>query len=126
MSSRWKFLAAAGALAFAVIVALIAYHAGRSSGMKQAGTSAAGAPPSEVTATVRTMPAREGTLTKTITAYGSVVPAPGGLNSLSVPFECRIEQVSASEGQAVSKGETLIVVTGSTDAKLALAQPAPG
>lgn len=122
MTNRSRFMAVTGVLALVVIVALIAYEAGRSSGAKKAETTSASEPPSEVTAAVQTVLAREATLKRTITAYGTIVPAPGGIHNLSVPFECQIERVAASEGQAVSKAEVLLVVTGSPDAKLALAQ----
>ena len=120
MKSRTWWVAVAGALLFALACAFFAYRAGRSRGEAAAGGSAA--PPAEVTAAVAVAPVKNGTVMRTLLAYGSVVPAPGAQFTLSVPFECQVENVPVSEGQAVSKGALLLSVSGSPDAKLALAQ----
>ena len=120
MRSRSWWAAVAGALLLALACAFFAYRVGRSRGEAAAGGSAA--PPAEVTAAVAVVPVKTGTVTRTLLAYGSVVPAPGAQFALSVPFECQVESVPVSEGQAVSKGTLLLSVSGSPDAKLALAQ----
>lgn len=121
MKPRALWAVAAGALALALACTFFAYRAGRSAGAAMAAGGSA-APPAEVTAAVSVVPIKEGTVTRAVDAYGSVVPAPGALFTLSVPFDCQVEKVPVSEGQAVSKGTLLLSVSGSPDAKLALAQ----
>lgn len=121
MKPRTWWITVAAGLLLALACIFFAYRAGRSAGAaKAAGGSAA--PPAEVTAAVAVVPIKEGTVTRAVEAYGSVVPAPGALFTLSVPFDCQVEKVPVSEGQAVSKGTLLLSVTGSPDAKLALDQ----
>lgn len=121
MKPRTWWITVAAVLLLALACTFFAYRAGRSAGAaKAAGGSAA--PPAEVTAAVAVAPIKEGTVTRAVEAYGSVVPAPGALFTLSVPFDCQVEKVPVSEGQAVSKGTLLLSVSGSPDAKLALAQ----
>ncbi len=121
MKPRTWWITVAAVLLLALACIFLAYRAGRSAGAaKAAGGSAA--PPAEVTAAVAVVPIKEGTVTRAVEAYGSVVPAPGALFTLSVPFDCQVEKVTVSEGQAVSKGTLLLSVSGSPDAKLALAQ----
>lgn len=122
MRSRTRIATAAGALIPALAGLFLAYRAGRAAGAAQAARGPSEEPPAEVTATVTVAPIREGTLPLAVEAYGSVVPAPGSSVMLALPFECQVEKVHASEGQAVSRGALLLSVTGSPDAKLALAQ----
>ncbi len=121
MKPRALWITLAGALVFALACGFFAYRAGRSAGVATAAGGSA-PPPAEVTAAVAVAPIKEGTVAQTVDAYGSIVPAPGALFTLSAPFDCQIEKVDVSEGEAVSKGATLLSVTGNPDAKLALAQ----
>jgi membrane fusion protein (multidrug efflux system) len=73
-------------------------------------------------AQVRTMPIREGVITENIVAYGSVIPAPGALQSVSVPFESQVMQIMVSPGQKVSKGNDLLEIKPSPDTALQLEQ----
>lgn len=122
MTRRVLWLAATAAVAIGALCALVAYEVGRSRGVSAAASLGRPAAPAEVTAAVRTSPVEEGTVSRTAVAYGSVVPSPDGLRSLGVPFECQVERVAVSEGQAVVRGAGLLWVTGSPDARLALAQ----
>lgn len=117
-----RIAAAGGALALVLAGLALAYRAGRSAGTAQAARGTSGEPPSEVTASVAVVPLQEGTLSRELDAYGSVVPAPEASSVLSLPFDCQVIKVVVSEGQAVSKGALLLSVTGSPDARLALAQ----
>ncbi|MEJ2671083.1 MAG: efflux RND transporter periplasmic adaptor subunit [Deltaproteobacteria bacterium] len=73
-------------------------------------------------ASVRIAPVREGVLTAYITSYGSVIPAPGALQSVSVPFESQIVQIMVSNGQKVNRGNSLIEIKPSPDTRLQLEQ----
>lgn len=72
------------------------------------------------TATVKAVPIREAVLTEPVTAYGSVVPAPGSLFAISLPYDAKVLSVAVSEGEAVEAQERLIEVQGTPDARLAL------
>ena len=122
MKPRILFAVTGGALVLLLGGLILAYRAGRSAVAAQAARGASGEPPAEVTAAVEVAPIREGTVPLTVEAYGSVVPAPGASFDLSLPFDCQVEKVLVSEGQAVTKGALLLSVTGSPDAKLSLAQ----
>ncbi len=69
-------------------------------------------------ATVRTVPIKKTTIAESITVYGTVVPAPGALQAVSVSFESRIRRILVSKGQRVSKGEILLEIEPSQDAHL--------
>lgn len=73
-------------------------------------------------ALVQTTPIREGTLTENITAYGSVIPAPGALQTESVPFESQVVQIMVSNGQRVSRGNDLCEIKPSPDTYLQMEQ----
>jgi membrane fusion protein (multidrug efflux system) len=73
-------------------------------------------------ALVHTVPIREGDLTENITAYGLVIPAPGALQTVSVPFESQIVQIMVSNGQKVSRGNDLCEIKPSPDTYLQLEQ----
>ncbi len=75
-------------------------------------------------AKVKTAPIRQGVMTENITAYGSVIPAPGALQTVSVPFESQVMQIMVSSGQKVSKGNDLLEIKPSPDAALQLEQAA--
>lgn len=73
-------------------------------------------------AQVQTAPIRQGVLTEQITAYGLVTPAPGALQTVSVPFESQVMQIMVSNGQKVSKGNDLLEIKPSPDTALQLEQ----
>jgi len=122
MKPRTLWITVAVLLLLALACVFFAYRVGRSHGVAEAAGLAESAPLAEVSAAVAVVPIKNGTVTRAVEAYGSVVPAPGALFTLSVPFDCRVDQLLVSEGQAVSKGTLLLSVSGSPDAKLALAQ----
>jgi len=75
-----------------------------------------------VTATVRVVALKRGRLAREIAAFGAIVPAPGGSQSVSVAYECQVAAIAVSEGQVVSAGTPLLTVAESPDARLALEQ----
>lgn len=85
------------------------------------GRQAAETPPESV-ALVRAVPVREGSLTATIAAYGTVIPAPGGRLEMAVPFAARVLRVRVDAGQAVARGDTLLDLEPSPEARLEAGQ----
>jgi len=69
-------------------------------------------------ATVQVVPIREGTITENITTYGTVIPAPGAVQTLSLPFESRVRRIFVSNGQRVSIRKILLEVDPSPDTRL--------
>jgi membrane fusion protein (multidrug efflux system) len=69
-------------------------------------------------ATVQTVPIKKTTITENITVYGTVIPAPGAVQTVSVPFESRIRRILVSNGQRVSQGEILLEIEPSQDTYL--------
>jgi membrane fusion protein (multidrug efflux system) len=76
----------------------------------------------EPTAQVETVPIRTGTITETITVYGTTIPAPGALRTVSVAFESRVLSLMVTDGQEVAKGEALLQIEPSPDTYLQLEQ----
>lgn len=110
-TNRQKWWLAAGA---ALVAMVLAWWWSRS-----------GPPPvasvAEPAARVRVTPVVRTRIAETLVAYGNVVPAPGGVQTLSLPFEGRVKQVLVSSGQAVAAGAALMVIEPSPDARLQLA-----
>jgi membrane fusion protein (multidrug efflux system) len=73
-------------------------------------------------ARVKTAAIRTGTIEEIITVYGEVMPAPGSLQSVSVPFESRVRRVMVNLGQDVTQAEPLVEVEPSPDTYLKLRQ----
>jgi membrane fusion protein, multidrug efflux system len=73
-------------------------------------------------AQVQTAPIREGVMNENIAAYGSVIPAAGAVQSVSVPFESQVVQIMVNQGQKVSKGNDLLEIKPSPDTALQLEQ----
>lgn len=69
------------------------------------------------TATVQVVALAEGSLTESLVAYGTVVPAPSSLRTLVVPFESVVRELVVNEGQDVQAGDTLVVVEPSPEAR---------
>ena len=73
-------------------------------------------------ARVKTAAIRTGTIEEILTVYGEVVPAPGSLQSVSVPFESRVRRVMVNLGQDVTQAEPLVEIEPSPDTYLKLRQ----
>lgn len=77
---------------------------------------------SRVVAKVSVTPLRRDKIEETITAYGTVVPAPGEAETFSVPFECRVRKVLVTPGLAIAKDAPLLEIEPSPDTQLQLDQ----
>ena len=66
-------------------------------------------------APVKVAPIRQGAVTEEITVYGTVVPAAGAVQTVSVPFESRVRRILVSESQRVSQGDLLLEIEPSAD-----------
>jgi len=75
----------------------------------------------DVVARVKVVKARDGVIEQTVKAFGTVVASPEDVQTISVPFECRVRRVLAVAGQAVEADTRLVEVESSPDALLALA-----
>ncbi len=69
-------------------------------------------------AQVKTTAVRKGSVQEMIHVYGTVIPAPGATNALSVPFESRVHRITVNEGQEVSPGEPLLEIGPSPETRL--------
>lgn len=72
----------------------------------------------EPVASVQAVPIKKKTITETITVYGTVIPAPGAVQAISLQFESRIRRILVSNGQRVSEGEILLEIEPSRDTHL--------
>ena len=77
---------------------------------------------SNVVACVKTVPLRQGAVNEQLVVYGEVIPAPGALRTVSVPYESQILAIEVNDGQKVSKGEPLLRIQPSPDTRLQLEQ----
>ncbi len=80
----------------------------------------------EPVATVQAVPIKKTTITETITVYGTVIPAPGAVQAVSLPFESRIHRILVSNGQRVSEGEILLEIEPSRDTRLQVGEARNG
>lgn len=89
---------------------------------------ACGGPPAEAppavepTAEVTVAPIRWGKLTETLIAYGTVIPAPGAAQTMTLPFESQVVQVLITAGQEVDRGQILVQLRPSPNALEEIAQ----
>ncbi len=72
----------------------------------------------EVSALVNVEVVRSAPLTESFVAYGTVVPAPGSVRASTAPFEAIVERLHVSRGQRVARGQMLVDVAPSPDARL--------
>lgn len=73
-------------------------------------------------ATVSVEPIRQTALSTHIAAYGDVVPAPGAIQVVSVPYESMVSRVMVSERQKISRGDALLELKPSPNTQLELEQ----
>ena len=74
----------------------------------------------DVQAAVYCAPVREKIITRRITAYGTVIPSPGAVKALSLPYQVQVTDIYVNEGQTVRKGDRLLKIVPGPDAVLAL------
>jgi membrane fusion protein, multidrug efflux system len=108
------------AIIFIVILTLLGVAIWRL--QKVEGPAATTAARQGTVAPVKTRPIRAGVLTEYITSYGAVIPAPGALRSVSVPFESQVVKIMVSNGQKVGRGNKLLEIKPSPDTRLKLEQ----
>lgn len=72
----------------------------------------------EPVATVTVVPVKEGRIATEIAAYGTIVPAAGALQTVSVPFESQVGRVLVTQADEVSSGDALLEIEPSPDTKL--------
>ncbi len=63
---------------------------------------------------------KKGTITEMVAGYGSVIPAPGTVQIISVPYESQVQAIFVSAGEEVAAGDRLLEIAPSPDTKLAL------
>lgn len=74
------------------------------------------------TACVQTVPLKKGMIAEHIVVYGSVIAAPGALQTVSIPYQSQVVGILVNEGQKVSKGDLLLKIRPSPDTMLKLNQ----
>jgi membrane fusion protein (multidrug efflux system) len=109
-------------LILVIILVLLVVATWRMQGMEGSAAASSGAKAPGPVAPVRTAPIREGVLTEKIAAYGTVIPAPGALQTVSVPFESQVVRIMVNNGQKVSQGNDLLEIKPSPDTYLKLQQ----
>ncbi|MGH7874694.1 MAG: efflux RND transporter periplasmic adaptor subunit [Candidatus Binatia bacterium] len=111
-----------GTLILAVVVTVAAGYLWRSHGSQQAsgeGAAVAQGEPSQAPiASVQVDRITQGTLAKEITVYGTIVPAAGALQTITVPYESRVQRILVAEGQQVSRGDPLLEIAPSWETRL--------
>lgn len=78
--------------------------------------------PSEVIIPVKTAKIEIRNVLKNIYAFGTVTPAPGAIDVVSVTFESYIVHLMVNDGQMVLKGESLIEIQPSQNTSLSFAE----
>lgn len=73
-------------------------------------------------APVKVVPIKKGTLAEEITVYGTIVPAAGAVQTITVPFESRVRRMLVTEGQQVSRGDPLLEIDPSPETNLQIQQ----
>ena len=76
--------------------------------------------PHEPIAKVTVIDLRRRVIEETLTVYGSTLPAPDESQTLSVPYECRVQRVLVTAGRVVERGTPLVEVDPSHETKLLL------
>jgi len=69
---------------------------------------------------VEAAPLKRGTITQTITSYGTVIAQPSDIRAVSVPFESRVMRVMVTAGESITAGTEIVEVQASLDALVSL------
>lgn len=78
--------------------------------------------PLEPIAQVQTIKLHLSEINETLTAYGTVLPWPDKLQTISVSYTSRIEKILVNEGQSFQQGDVLLLLKPAEDAILQLGQ----
>ena len=100
-----------GGLIFAVYV--ITHREKRTAPAGEVAASASGP-----VASVQVTPVQRGRIEETLSAFGSVVAAPGEVEIFSVPFECRVRRILVTAGMEIVTNTPLVEVEPSPDTQL--------
>ena len=76
----------------------------------------------EPIAQVQTIKLQKSEISETLSVYGTVLPWPDKLQTISVPYTSLIEKVQVNEGQLVQQGDALLTLKPGEDALLQLEQ----
>ncbi|TMA95209.1 MAG: efflux RND transporter periplasmic adaptor subunit [Deltaproteobacteria bacterium] len=76
----------------------------------------------EAVAPVTVAPVEKGAVAEEITVYGTIVPAAGAVQAITVPFESRVRRLFVTEGQQVSGGDPLLEIEPSPETHLQVEQ----
>ncbi len=76
----------------------------------------------EPIAQVQTIKLHLSEISETLTVYGTVLPWPDKLQTISVPYTSRVEKILVNEGQSFQQGEVLLLLKPADDATLQLQQ----
>jgi membrane fusion protein (multidrug efflux system) len=81
-------------------------------------TTAEGESSQEPIASIKVAPVKNGTVAEEITVYGTIIPAAGAVQTISVPFESRVRRIHVTEAQRVSQGDAVLEIEPSADTSL--------
>jgi RND family efflux transporter MFP subunit len=73
-------------------------------------------------AQVQTIKLQKSEISETLTVYGTVLPWPDKLQTISVPYTSRVQKLEVNEGQLVQQGDMLLTLNPGEDAVLQLEQ----
>lgn len=76
----------------------------------------------ELVASVNVVPVKRAVISTSVVAYGEVVPAPGAIQVVSVPYESQVLHVMVSNAQKISVNDALLEIGLSPNTKLRLEQ----
>jgi membrane fusion protein (multidrug efflux system) len=76
----------------------------------------------EPAASVNVVPIKRAAISTSISAYGEVVPAPGAIQVVSVPYESQVFHLMVSNAQKISVNDALLEIGLSPNTKLRLEQ----
>jgi membrane fusion protein, multidrug efflux system len=76
----------------------------------------------EPLAQVQTIKLQKSEISETLTIYGTVLPWPDKLQTISVPYTSRVEKLEVNEGQLVQQGDVLLTLNPGEDAVLQMEQ----
>ena len=76
----------------------------------------------EPIAQVQTIKLQKSEISETLSVYGTVLPWPDKLQTISVPYTTRIEKLEVNEGQLVQQGDVLLTLKPGDDTVLQIEQ----
>jgi len=117
-----------GSLVAGVMIAIVGsgtwwfFHESRATSQDESATADKAESSQGPIASVKVVPVKKGTLAEEITVYGTIVPAAGAVQTITVPFESRVRRMLVTEGQQVSRGDPLLEIEPSPETNLQIQQ----